>query len=403
MTLFKDISKVRTISTIVFCGVFFGLIRSYFVGHLHGDQYPYSTFLFEPGDRFKDLFNMITITSKNNPYLTTDPFPSNYFPIGNSFFYLFSLLGNKMLIAGCFLGLFLILYFWLLARYLQNFFSRYFLEVLIIFFFSYPMFFNVDRLNIELYNFLLCFLWMYFRDKGKPLPAGLFLALSISMKLYTGVFIILYLKEKKYKEAFFILLFCGVLSVLSMLSFDGGFLVNLQAMLAGFKSFNYRYVESGYGFHHNHSMFIAFKLLYVLAIKFSTGGYLNLKPEAINSLLPFYSILTFVLFGLIVFYVLRKNLPAWMNIFLLTSAILLFPHVSFDYKLIFVYLPLLYFLKEKRIFTNDLLYAAGFGLLLIPHNYIYFFHDVSISTFIYPAVIMLMVTFILIKTRNVQH
>src|SRR5258708_14102528 len=231
----QAVNKFRIISGIVFCGVFLGIVRAYFQGTFLGDVYPLNTFLFDPIDRFNDLLNMVKICSTNNPYFTFDPFPSNYFPFANTALFAISLIGNKTWMIIVFLGAFVILYGWLIANLFKDFMKFYFLEIVIIFFFSYPVLFNVDRLNIEMYNFLCCFLWIYCKEKNKTFLLALFLCLSISMKLYTGVFVILYLKEKRFKELFLIPLVVGILSLLSLSSFQGGIMNNVSGMLSALK------------------------------------------------------------------------------------------------------------------------------------------------------------------------
>ena len=389
--------KIRVIATIVFAGVCFAMLRAYLGDYLSHGQYPYNTFLFDPADRFNDLFNVIAICRDNNPYFVNFKFTSNYFPMANSFFYLFSLLQHHWLIGFAFLGGFVALYSYLIKNYFKHSWRRHFLELLIIFFFSYPIFFNVDRMNLELYNFVFCLLWFYFRKQNKPLLAAFFLSLSISFKLYTCLFALLYLKEKQYKYFFITGILTGVITVLSLLTFQGGQVANIHGMLQSLNKFTAIYIDGYIGLHHNLSLFGALKVLAIIFMKLfqhrvtAAGG--------LNRLLPAYSVFTLLSFAAIIFFVFKKNMPVWKNTFLLCAILILFPHVSYDYKLIFMYIPLIFFLREKES-RGDVWYAAGFALLLIPNNYIYIVKDISVAVLIYPAVILLMSLVILIKPER---
>ncbi len=387
--------KLRTISVIVFLGVFFGIIRSY-LGDSITHTYPYSTFLFYPPERFSDLFNMILVCRENNPYLTTAPFASNYFPVANIFFFLLSLLSKKIIIALIFLAVFLTSYSALIYKFFLNRIKPFFLEFVIIFFFSYPLFFNVDRLNLEVYNFLLCLLWMYFRSSNKTFLSLLFLSLSISLKLYTGVYLVLYLKEKRYKEIFTVGALVVIMSVLSLFTFKGGFTNNIAGMLAGLKSFTEKYAGSSLGLQHNLSLYGMFKLITIIFIKLVTGKLIE-NPPIIQKLLGLYSIATLISFSIVTYTIIKKDLSGWMDYFLLTAILLLFPHVSFDYKLIFIYIPLISFLKESGSSGIDRMYSILFALLLIPHNYFYLYKDISVAVIIYPVILIAMSLFILLK------
>lgn len=396
-----DAAKLRTISIIVFLGVFFGIARSYF-GDAATHSYPYSTFLFYPPERFSDLFNMILVCRENNPYLTTEPFASNYFPVANIFFFILSLLSKKIIIAFIFLAVFLTFYSALIYKFFLNQIKPFFLEFVIVFFFSYPLFFNVDRLNIEVYNFLLCFLWMYFKGSNKSLLALLFLSLSISLKLYTGVYLVIYLKEKRYKEICIVGAVVVIMSVLSLFTFKGGFTNNITGMLAGLKSFTEKYAGSSLGLQHNLSLYGMFKLITIICIKLVTGKLIE-SPLIIQRLLGLYSIATLISFSIVTYTIIKKNLSGWMNYFLLTTILLLFPHVSFDYKLIFIYIPLIAFLKESKSSGIDRLYSILFALLLIPHNYFYFYKDISVAVIIYPVILVIMSLFILSKPNPILN
>jgi hypothetical protein len=55
----------------------------------------------------------------------------------------------------------------------------------------------------------------------------------------------------------------------------------------------------------------------------------------------------------------------------------IFPHVSADYKLIHLFIPLFLYINTKKTDNNDLLYISIFSLLVISKSYYYFRFDPS--------------------------
>lgn len=391
---------LRLISAIVIIGLIVGVIRAFIGGYLYG-QYPYNTFLFDPADRFNDLFNMVKICAANDPYFNSVPFSSNYFPVANSFFYAFSFLQSKILIISVFAGCFLLGYCYLLKKQFTGMPVNYLVDVFIIFFLSYAMLFNWDRMNLEIYNFLLCFFWVRYRNSKFWLIAIILLSISISFKLYTGVFIILYLKDRKYKEILMTGAFVLLFSVVSISLFKHSIAENFDAMIISLNRFTTQYNSTNMGLHHNLSIFGMMKIMIKMMLVIFNGNADNIAV-VMQGVLPYYSVSVFLLFGGTVYFILKRNLPGWMNLFLLIAVFLLFPHVSFDYKLIFIYIPLIYFLQDPQPVKSQRLFTIGFALLLIPHNYVYLFKDVSTAVFIYPAIILIMVLGILLtKTKTI--
>ena len=71
----------------------------------------------------------------------------------------------------------------------------------------------------------------------------------------------------------------------------------------------------------------------------------------------------------------------WRKLAVVTAIILLLPQISFDYRQLFLYLPIYYFVNDRSNFkrNQDGFYVSLFGVLLIPKNYYLIYGDVSIS------------------------
>ena len=64
---------------------------------------------------------------------------------------------------------------------------------------------------------------------------------------------------------------------------------------------------------------------------------------------------------------------------ILISMALLLPHISADYKLIYIFIPMFMFINSDKKSRFDLFYVIMFGLLLIPKDYYQFSRIVSDS------------------------
>lgn len=70
--------------------------------------------------------------------------------------------------------------------------------------------------------------------------------------------------------------------------------------------------------------------------------------------------------------------------------------MSNDYKFIHLLLPLVVFINMNPS-RNDLFYLMLFAILLIPKNYYWLPFDISISNFINPIVMLIMMSGIIIE------
>ena len=106
---------------------------------------------------------------------------------------------------------------------------------------------------------------------------------------------------------------------------------------------------------------------------------------------------------------MSKEQALWKKASFLTFSIILLPHLSGDYKLIYIFIPLIFFLSERH---SDPQFASFFGimfaLLLIPKQYIFLnniltdsgFRDVGIGVWLNP--IMMIMFLIAIVMSNLK-
>ncbi|MCR5798887.1 MAG: glycosyltransferase 87 family protein [Lachnospiraceae bacterium] len=190
----------------------------------------------------------------------------------------------------------------------------------------------VEQQNAVLYTFVMLLIAMAWRDsdsKVKKELALIIIAIAASFKLTPAVVGLLYLKEKRYKEAVRLLIYGIVLFFLP------------YCFLGGIDAFR-EYLDA-------------------TSITFA-GGYMEPRPETIigvcievGSLLGMELRKGYVLGNIvaniylivvgILFFVCKKN---WKTEFLLYSLMVIYVNRSYPYTLIYLFVPLLSFIKDKQ-------------------------------------------------------
>lgn len=393
-------TEVHFLASVILLAFVFFAFKSYAFSYYLNAGYPLSTFLFRPEDRFNDFFNLINICKDNNPYMTNYFFQSNYFPLANTFFWLVSKIGTGFPVFLGYILIFVFFYFLFLRKVIVKDQSiGAVISLVIIGLLNYPFLMNIDRGNLEAWMFMFLLAFFYFYDHGKTYLAIFFLALTIAMKLFPAVFLILLLKDKRYKEILITVFIACLATFLSLLSFRGGLGSNITAMFDSFHTFNS--LTSFEGLQHNLSLFGFIKVWVIIGQKFSGGG---VDPAFVKEAVPFlyYSIGVFMAFFILVDYILIKKHERWKDVMCLTIIMILFPNVSFDYRLIYLFIPLGYFLSRKIRTQHDSFFLLLFSFLLIPQSYLYIFNDISVATLIYPAIMMIFMVLIL-GYKSIRH
>ena len=328
--------------------------------YLANDYYPNVTFLFDPRYRLSDFYDVASFTKLGlDVYNQSGP---NYFP-----FFMLLLLPlkylNWKLAFWCIASLFVAFYGFMAYRFMPAIpFKAVWAAIFTLC--SYPLWFTLNRGNVEMLLFMVCGLFIWAYQEGNLKTAGALLALAINMKLYPAVFLVLFAADKKYKE---LLYTCG----LTLLMFGIGYWMtgageNLQNNLGHFALYHQ---QRPFGLQFSHSLM---NLIRVPAFITLQGGH----PLTWESFTVFskeyalgYLLFMFVLFGVICLYVLFISQSFWKNVLLLTLAEIAFPFVSSDYTLIHLVFPVLLWFsaQETPIYAGKL--CILLGLLFIPMNW----------------------------------
>ena len=324
--------------------------------------FPRNTFLFLPQDRFNDFFNLYYQIQGQviNPWWKYLIAP----PLGYLVLYPFTLLSPYWSLA-LFLSFFLIPFlYWNTRKLASPDRIAHLRNVLIFSFLPYPVLFALDRGNVETLSFLLVVLFISFYRKQRWGWCIFFLSLSIYMKMTPGVFLVLFLADRRFKAILYTLALTLFVFGAGIFWFGGPFWENLNALLTNLKMYQEISVIGPGGLAFGHSLFGLLKMIYQ---HLAPGGYED--AHNIQTLSTIYSWGAMICFGLISLYLLLKKEVLWKKVTILVFSMNLLPHVSGDYKLLYVFVPLTLFLEEKGFEEDDIVFALIFGLLLVPKAY----------------------------------
>lgn len=364
MTALNKQSKIDIISTMILIGFITTLLKGLLLSS-KGMLVHIFPFLFSSPNMFSDFYLTHQATLYATPY-TLHVSHFNYFA---STYHLAKLIGFLPEKVGLYLiGTTFILFFMGLCRkYLNQGGAIATLKNSLIFsFLSYPFAFALSRGNYECILFMLITLFViYYPDIRKAKITACLLALSIAMKLFPAVFLILYLGDKRYKEVVYISLLALAISVVSYALLQQGLVKNIQDHLINLSLYNKDYAIGNGGLAFGHSLFGMLKFFMA-----------HLWPSSYTQntiyLFKLYPFIAFFLFFSITFYLLKIETVFWKKIALLVLCMDLLPHVSADYKLLYLYLPAFLFIDTKETSCFDSCYALIFSLLLMFKSYNYY-------------------------------
>ena len=372
--------KIEIISFIILLGFISSVFFHYFIDRYFDFDYPHNTFLFRPENRFYDYINLY------NPYKKLAPYHDMWAGYIGAYFPVTVLVFQPFTLTTLYFDLFLFLFFFSLYIFIyiykhigmpnKNFYWN-MRNIIIVSLLSWPFLHTFDRANVEwlVFLFLSLFIYLYFNNYVKI--SLVFLAAAISMKLIPAVFIILLICDKRFKEIIYVIVMIFIMSLFSLTLFKGGISENLNNLMSAMVLNGN--LESntifGIGFGSSLYNYIKFITLYLFQVH-------NAKFYA-----KLYIISVIIIFFFLSRYIIKYETVFWRKTFLLVSAMILFPYVSGDYRLLHLFIPMCLFINYNTISIYDKIYAILFGLLMISKSY---FHagEISESSFINPLILV---------------
>lgn len=372
--------KVRWICLIIVAGLAVAFLYHSFVGAVLGAGYPSNTFLFKRELIFSDFFDVFRPVAKGFPLgnIACPYFPFAYVPI----YALVWMSPTDALKSTIFLfSAFTFWFFWRRVDFLPI--KQRTLAATILAFATYPFLFCVDRGNLEMFVLLLLFGFFAAFERGRYLLAAVLLAGATAMKLHPGVFGVLLLQKRQYKASALTAVVTAVLTVATAAAFPGGVLGTAALLSRNIQYFNEVFILSRDMIYFSVGYFSVIKLFIHVV-----GGNVTEIARAVH--LP-YAIFCFAFFAMIATYIFRSERTVWKQVFLLSCTMILLPEVSFDYRLIYLLVPVgLFISASPGNPDHDRIYTVLLGLLLIPKAYSLIGHEITIGVVLNPLLMTLM-------------
>ncbi len=381
--------KLRQLAILLAVGFAAALACCFIQPLLHQAGYPFNTWLFRPDKRFSDFFEtFICVKPLFRPYAVVGT-GNMYFPLCYA---LIALLPTSDILTALFLCLafFGLVYFasaMAAAKIADGKNALLLVTVLIL---SYPLQYLIDRGNTEFMVYIAVIGFALCYRSGRKGFAALLLAAAICMKLYPATLIGVFLWKKEYKWLFV----TGLLTALLFLYSWGICGFPVHTLLGNFHWFNREVTCHFRGVAYGHSYFGLGRAVYGLFRE-------PLIDYSRAALIPV--VLSPILFLLLLGYLFRKpRLRYWQVLYLLLCCSVMLVHTSFDYTLILLTIPLLFFIAERRAQRFDGLYVLLFVLIMIPMNWYFFprLHFVQLSVFLRPVAITALTMLIFIDRRK---
>jgi hypothetical protein len=414
---FLHMSKEQRINLtcfIVLVGFMCSVLIHYIFGAYLNAGYPLNTFLFIPTDRFMDFFNPLKGSMDRDPYNPIKiRFVGGYLPLGYFIAYLFSLIripssfsisipilnslfgANSRWALSFFIYnyLFICILGWYTYRNLyanQKPTAQNGIYWFILVFMTYPVLFALDRSNFDMMMLALTIIFICLYNQKKYLLAALFLSISISIKMYTAVYLLIFLVDKKYREIIFTGVFVAFETILSLSLLDGGGFVELQKFLVSSKLAQTVTFEKGTIFRFSSSIYTM--LIVFLPDLFRNGTF--------NQIYNGFVIIAFL--GVVLYIILAKP-RIWKIITLLTIVMILLPWSSGDYRLLFLFIPMYQYFNNQKSSSLDKWCTTLFALLLIPKNFLNIRSDLNIGMVINPLLLIILFIVVLLMEKNTDN
>ena len=359
-----------------------------FMAQTVGAKYPYNSFLFRPGDRFNDFFNIYVFNF--GPYLPRQDwggFPLN-FMLCSLFTVMQPLIAVWTYLVSCTLAS--IAYMRYTIGKLPHLSTI--SESTILLLFSYPFIMMIDRANTDYFILMFLFGFDIFLRRKSYLVSSICLGLAMAVKPFSVVYIILFIKEKQYISAGYTIFTFVMATVICLLTFNGDFIGNFDQWITNLRAYQQAYPYGYEGTIYSCSAFAMLK--YYLVSQDST----IFDKDTIRELGRIYFFASTAIYLLVAALVYFKSKSYWKDLALLTVCSTLLPHCCGDYRLVYFLLPLANYLRQSNDQAEfrwlDVIYCLCFIILFIPKHYYFLLAEISISQVISPLTLATMLIFL---------
>ena len=389
--------KTASLVLIVLAGFIVAVVAHYIAAQFVMRGYPYSTFLYLADDsngggypgqpnvlgvhRFGDFYSTWIQSRGPHPYVDT-PLgdASSYFPLTHVLLFPLAQLPLALALALYLVG-FLVSFAAMLYRRVGGDRLHRAQAAIVLTACSTPVLFLVDRGNIEGFVFALlaCSLLAYRRDRFYL--AAVLLAIPVAMKGAAGVFWLLFLFDGRLRALIVSVATSALLTLAALLALPGSTDANIEGLRGALDTIGASTTDGTAAILHSASLNAAFSVL----------GRWN---ENFNFFVAHYTVVSLAVLLAVALVLALLRPVLWQRVALLCGAMILVPAISFQYRMLHLYLPLLLFLAASEPRRSDRLFVVLFGLLLVPKGLPILFDDVNVGSLVNPlllAVLMIAV------------
>lgn len=406
---FSKSEKLRLATLILMVGFALSVFIHYWLGAYCGYRYPYSTYLYRPGDMmfvdnivtknhcFGDLLAVCIHAENRDPYFASIPqpflesrtFPSNYFPFGAILPYPFTLVPYPWAV-GIFIAGFtamLLAFNWYFMRTGEPYGDA--ISIVALTLLNYPAQVIVDRGNIEALVFAFLAGFTLFLIRRRVAPSAALLGAAIAMKAVPLVFLPICYKAGKWRGIAIALGTAGVLTIVSLFLMNRPVHLSVLRLIANLLRYTGLVTDNLESASHSSSLYG------LLAIGAWFSPAMPGLGAVCEALLGGYSILAgVILLGSLVACILLP-MKVWEMAAVVTVCLVLLPQGSPDYRLIHMMIPFALFVNSKTEPRRGAIDTVLFSLLLIPKSFLIVAHETSLNSVLNPIIMLALLTRIL--------
>ena len=361
-----------------------------------GRGYTQNSFLFIPSDRFMDFFNDY---ARGQNYGFHESHTMDYSPFAHLLMKASTLYPPRpmfVVVVAIFLVAMVVCIIVFFGAREHSGMQRLW-YVVVLTFCSYAVTFAIDRGNTEMLLFVLMFAYIWAYSAGRRRLAMVLLGAAIAFKLYPAVFLVLPLTDRRVRDAawsFLVSIGLTIAGILGLwLTAHVAPLTIVRDWLTTLGAGHGAYAMAGFDpIRHRNSLWGVVHVVWLLTTGADPPGWGSTTYTGVAAL-AFLGISAFLVWRS----VSAERAPAlWRRVGVLTVCMLLLPLLSGDYALLFLYLPLMLLAVTGVERRTDIGVAVALSLALVPLDYVILRADTSISVLLYPALMLVALTLMLI-------
>lgn len=339
--------KILILSSIILVGFFFS-IACHYVLNLYFNQPNnlFGHFVWPIRGYFEDFFHQnIAFYFENN--LSKAKF---YNSIKDKF-------STYIILVISFLGIFTFLNSMFFKCKNLNFHQN-FQNIFVLTLFSYPLLMILDLGNLNMILFCLLGIFIYLFVYQKPLISNIFLVIINIINPPFTMFSSLYLFKKDFKNFFANITLTPILMLFAYNSFGYNSFLYFKKLRDFINVDPFEVITNIDSLTNITSLFAVFN-------KILCSKYYFIEPTSLTSIYNTFCMIFIPL--MLIFAWIEKQL--WKRLTLLIFIFLIVPHYIYDYKWIFLFIPIWLFANSEEKSKLDLTYTILFGFLLLPKPY----------------------------------